>query len=843
MTAKKPWTWDAAREKDVAFIDKLPALKGYLDRVNAEVRNFRRAIVREKAESGYWYDSAIIKWSEGGTIECDAEEFAPSADERAAIEAELTNGKLKWPQSVGAGNNDVKALRAKLHLADNDPSLFEFRDPANLKGGGIVFVQQRIDNPDADNIHDRKHYRPWSFWSDDHWRAMEPDGKLPLFGLEQLVHPKDLHTVFLHEGAKPARHCQQLSKDRSPEGRATRIAHPWGAELFAYEVKGAPVPGVVVHIGWIGGATNPHRADLSPLRALSPKVRVVVVCDNDQLGIKVIRELSRTLKRELTMLKFDGRFRQSFDLADPFFSPDDPVDAPYFEQRYQRRLTGDGWDYIGPSFAECSFPATWATKVVPTGKAGRPAYTVRDEFLREWFYVIEADVFIRRSNPHRHLTPKQFNADNAPFSDIADLAAKVVNDASVHVDTICYRPGMAADVINTAEGRKVNSWTPTPLGRLQKSLAETARLVRPFMDFCEHLFPDESDRNGVLRFIATLATRPEIRIRYALLLISRSQGTGKGTLAHIVSRLVGEHNASVPSESAILNSPFNSWIVNKRLVTVAEIHGAKPKEMYQRLMEMITDDTIDVNIKYLASYKAENWAHFIACSNYPNALNMPEVDRRWFVPTVTEKVWPEEKWREFYAWLEGGGYEIVFEWAHHYTTDEANIVRTHHRPPMSAAKAEMIANSRSDGVQLAYELAQRVTTLTEAKIKDGKLADADRIVFALDDIREWVRLSRGIKDPASPILEKVRTLRAALVDGGMLEPERKPGQKEQRRFEIPVKETEPERGRATPRSATKRTRSQYVVANFLIPSGTAWPDMNLEPKEPGDYIAIPDRAM
>ena len=371
MTAKKPWTWDAAREKDIAFIDKLPALKGYLERVNAEVQNFRRAIIREKADSGYWRDTDVIKWKEGGTVQCDVAEDAPTDDELKAIEAELKKqaelpktSRLKWPTSVGATHAEVAALRAKLDLADDDPSLFEFRDPQSARGGEVIFIQQRIDNPDAENAHDRKQYRPWSLWSDGHWRAMELDGLLPLFGLEQLKNRKNLDTVFLHEGAKPARYLQQLGADRSGEGRAARAAHPWANDLFAHEDRsGGPMPGIVVHLGWVGGATNPHRADLDPLRKLSPNVRIVIVCDNDHLGIKVISALSRMLMRSLTMIEFDDQFPEGFDLADPF--PD-----KLFTMINDRRV------YLGPAFYACASSATWATKMVPTGKKGHPVAVV-----------------------------------------------------------------------------------------------------------------------------------------------------------------------------------------------------------------------------------------------------------------------------------------------------------------------------------------------------------------------------------------------------------------------------------------------------------------------------------
>ena len=69
-----------------------------------------------------------------------------------------------------------------------------FRAP---NGTDVLFVEQRIKHDDGE-----KSVLPWSFWSTGRWYQVEPDGLLPVFGLEQV---KIVHTVFLHEGAKAAR--------------------------------------------------------------------------------------------------------------------------------------------------------------------------------------------------------------------------------------------------------------------------------------------------------------------------------------------------------------------------------------------------------------------------------------------------------------------------------------------------------------------------------------------------------------------------------------------------------------------------------------------------------------
>src|SRR5947209_1709704 len=83
------------------------------------------------------------------------------------------------------------------------------------------------------------------WWSDGQWRKCEPDGYLPLYNAHRL---KNAAVLFLHEGAKSARHVQRLVDGELRADRAALADHPWGAELSC-----------ALHLGWIGGAMSPER--------------------------------------------------------------------------------------------------------------------------------------------------------------------------------------------------------------------------------------------------------------------------------------------------------------------------------------------------------------------------------------------------------------------------------------------------------------------------------------------------------------------------------------------------------------------------------------------------------
>ena len=89
--------------------------------------------------------------------------------------------ELRWPADlfplpISAPN--ITGLGCQTRLHPNDPSLFQFLDRF---GKEVLFVRQRIIQQNS-----KKACLPWSFWSDGEWRQMEPDGALPLYGLNEL---------------------------------------------------------------------------------------------------------------------------------------------------------------------------------------------------------------------------------------------------------------------------------------------------------------------------------------------------------------------------------------------------------------------------------------------------------------------------------------------------------------------------------------------------------------------------------------------------------------------------------------------------------------------------------
>lgn len=760
--------WDAIREGERPTDNSLdakrhwslcPKLNTFAEEIGAEPVSLRRAVVRESGPRGYRRIIGTLRITLDGKVECDVPNHKLTDSQQAEFAIEIA--AAKFPESVPALEANMPS-----QLAGVDPSeYFTFRNREGL----ITFIQWRRNGKDGIS----KSYVPLSFWDDGQWRTCEPDGLLPLYGIDRL---KNAATVFLHEGPKAACVVQAMVDGKTATDREKQRKHPWG-EILKH----------AAHIGWPGGALNPDRVDWGPIKALPPHFQVIMICDNDPPGIDAATIVSRSLKRPMTVVRFNDRFPTGFDLADNW-------------PRHSDWWSKDG-DYLGPTLHDLASPATWATKVVNTGKKGRPKIVVREEFAGEWIIVIDPPVFIHRRRPHIKLSDKLFDALVRPFS-YAERTSPLMRTAlSSQVDALIYRPykeeGTETNSVMNESGRRFfNTFRPSQIKAKQGD-------PTPFLDFMTHLIPDESDRHELQRWIATLVACLH-RMSYGVLLISETQGVGKTTLAEgILAPLVGVSNVSFPDEKAITNSDFNGWIAHKRLAIVNEIYAGHTSKAYDQLKSVVTDKTVRVNEKHMPAYELENHIHIFASSNSFRALSIHDADRRWLVPRVTDKQQPPEWWDEFHRWLAEGGLQIIRQWADDFLRQNTPV-KTGEHAPMTGQKKDLIAESRSPGKQLAFELG-------ETTVKSG-----DKIILAANDVRAWVAEQRGLGHSDSR-LEGKRPLLNALKAAGMKEAMRQ-SSGETRRFKV------------------DGGTNDYIVANFEIQPGAHWEDLKGYLRRPKDII-------
>lgn len=672
-----PWETDgsepevvATGPKAISSVAELTAVSDYLRRIGGRATSFKTAVV-ERKDGKYEKVLATIKFSASGAVSAP-EGYEPTEGELASIGQALS--QIKFPT-----HTPVTALHSlPIELETADPaSLFRFYDDT----GQIVMLQHRVEKVDG------KAYVPWTYWSDGIWRRMEPEGFLPVWGLDQL---KDNAVVFIHEGAKAARSVWEQC-----EGTG-EVTLPWVNEMRH-----------AAHLGWIGGAHSVGRTDWAALRKRGIK-RAYIVADNDAEGRAAVPVISRELGCPALLIQFTQEWPDGFDLGDPF--PDDM----YGEVSGERT-------YTGPSFAACLNPATWATDEhiipaeTPRGQPRRVS-ALRAAFAAQWAWVEEVDLYVNTEFPTIQLKKDSFNNAVRPFSHVKDTAALLQSSFTGRTARLTYRPDQTRRFILDDGSSAINLFRPS-------LVKPKAGPIEPWLDFLAYMFPKQVEREHIMRWCATLIARPDVRMTHGLLILSETQGVGKTTLGQILADLVGRHNCSFPGNSMIVEQQFTGWLANKRLIVVNEIYEGHSWKAYNRLKTYLTDDYIEANIKHQATYTIPNWTHYYLCSNEMIALKIEDKDRRWFVPDLTEVPWTHEEFGRFRHWLTTGGLAAITAWAISY----GKYVRPGEIAPMSRNKKRLIEDSRSEGEQMSRQLAEFV------------LASDNPCVIPTAWVRDWVK--------------------------------------------------------------------------------------------------------
>ena len=652
----------------IKSIFEQPNIKKYITRINAEERSIATAVVREEV-GNYWNDLAVIRFLKTGEVVAP-EDYMPTDDELALIRGELLG--FDWPVSVFISMLDKNLPPMVKKAATED--VFEFKDLE----GNILMLQVRKQQKG------KKSYIPVTKWSDDEFRFIEPDGGLPLFGLEGL---KDNSTVFIHEGAKSARAGALIAAGKSE--------HPWALEL-----------GAAAHLGFVGGALAPERTDWAVL-ARNGVSRVYIVADNDAPGVSVIPKIARRLNCPTFSIEFTNDFGVSFDLAD---------DMP---ESMFKKIKGKRF-YKGPSFHALVNPATFMTNLVTViGDNGKPKQVpvLRAHAKDQWVYVSETEQFVNTDFPDILMKPENLDRLIRPFSDTKKTSDLLFASYTGRVPMLCYRPDKKGRIITSEGVTGINLYRPSTAKAQQGD-------IKPFMDFMEYLVPNPDERHEVLKWCATLVGAPHVRMLYGLLMISGTQGVGKTLLAErILAPLVGIANTTFPSESMIVDSNFNGWLGQKRLAVVGEIYAGSSWKAANRVKSFITDRHINVNPKYGREYTIENYCHFCMSSNSSNALRIEISDRRWLIPLLVELKWSEAQFDEFFDWLDSGGLSIIKHWAESEWTD---YVRPGAAAPMSGRKQEMITEGFSEARRNILDLAQALMENPKA------------VSVGFRDVKEWL---------------------------------------------------------------------------------------------------------
>ena len=636
----------------VSPIEHSRACQDYLNRIGAKMRTLFSATITVQAQ-GYEKETYGVRFLRSGKVRGPAH-LMPTAEEADFIEADIK--EMSFPSQVTVAALSNSSLP---DLIRNSPSdkLFIFRKPNN---GDIRFIQVRIELENGD-----KRYVPQTFWDDGEWRAVEPEEGLPVYGIHNV---RKGDRVFLHEGAKAAKAGEEISKDAS---------HPFSSTFSTG-----------IHIGWIGGAHHMHRTLWHELINLQIG-ELIIVPDNDFIGRSKVNTIARKFECPVSFIRMDTRWPKAWDVADPIPS------KFYATDSLTESVAGL---YCGPSFEEMLVPCDWATEEIDRTENDKPIYGIREAFAQNWVRIQNLQHYAHIANPEITLNKDQFNVGLRAYSDVPDTAALLSKFAGHICDKVTFMPGLPTGMVSVDGDYCLNQYVDRRIKPLRTNFGVG---TKPFWDFMEYLIPRKQEREVIAAWMATIYAKPEVRIAFGLLLLSKMQGVGKSTLLNLIAEMIGRKHVSFPGD-AMIQGDFNGWLVNKRLVVVHEIYAGQSWKTYNRLKTLITDEFVEANNKHIVNYTLPNWTHFAAASNSMEALRIENDDRRWYVPELPTVLY--DQYGELRRWVRNGGLRhLAGEFL-----DFGNYLSEGDQAPPTAAKTNLIDQSMPNDERMILVMMERM---------------------------------------------------------------------------------------------------------------------------------------
>ena len=154
----------------------------------------------------------------------------------------------------------------------------------------------------------------------------------------------------------------------------------------------------------------------------------------------------------------------------------------------------------------------------------------------------------------------------------------------------------------------------------------------------------------VLKYFAHLFQQPEVRPNVSLVFVSL-EGYGKDTLIDCVQVLLGRQYLYRTAKIDDIFGSFNSALKNKLIVQINELAGRDGFENKDKLKDLITQQTVNINEKNKPQYDQTNYSRIIICTNRFNSIEISPTDRRFFVAEADRIKPPKSHFIKFHQLL------------------------------------------------------------------------------------------------------------------------------------------------------------------------------------------------
>lgn len=194
-----------------------------------------------------------------------------------------------------------------------------------------------------------------------------------------------------------------------------------------------------------------------------------------------------------------------------------------------------------------------------------------------------------------------------------------------------------------------------------------AKIVAHLYSLCQE---DDQLFHWVACWLALPLQRLGTKMRTALILHGRMEGTGKSLMMDIMRAIYGRYAKSITQLQ--LQSEYTGWMSALMFCVAEEVVSAADRKHHKGLLQnMVTNATVQISEKYMPLREERNFANFVFLSNDQIPMLLNPTDRRYTVINV-ERVHPPEYFHAIREEMDAGGVEAFYAWLLAYDTTGFN---------------------------------------------------------------------------------------------------------------------------------------------------------------------------
>lgn len=221
------------------------------------------------------------------------------------------------------------------------------------------------------------------------------------------------------------------------------------------------------------------------------------------------------------------------------------------------------------------------------------------------------------------------NASKLVFAAIYGTSADPRASFGVYSGKAYPAPGNPSSRLYRNRMWDLNTWKRPAYRELQPS-SDVAQKPCSFEVMLEFAIPEPAQRMMLLDWIAWNLQNEGSKPNWAIMLYSETKGTGKSTVAKVLTALFGLENTASTNGIKPLTQRFSADTLDRKLVVAEEVHISSHSSEGNALKDLITNTVITVERKYQPIVTIPQTSCFLFMTNH-KPLWLEGGERRYYI--------------------------------------------------------------------------------------------------------------------------------------------------------------------------------------------------------------------